>query len=139
MLNKDRHNKNLGDKGEGLVLNFYKNNGWEIYVQNFTARGSELDLVFTKSEEKEGNGKVKWLFVEVKSAVMNVNSANQIRPEDNFTKNKIKHFKRGIEYFMLKNGINQFTDNIEIQIDLACVYFFEKETRLKIYKNIIFE
>jgi putative endonuclease len=131
MSQTNRHNKNLGDKGEEIVKLRYIKEGWSLLNEKVTYRNSELDLVFVRGETI--------LFVEVKT----IEWGNQegLRPEDNFTYSKQKHLKRGVEAYLFKNKVNMKS----IQIDLACVTHDGSrvgesgEWRIKIFPNIILE
>lgn len=128
-MQKDNlHNKELGKKGEDLVKNHYIKKGFENIYQNVYFKGSELDLVFLRDKEIH--------FVEVKTIA--ISQETKILPEDNFTWIKQKHFKRGIEIFLVKN--KQYS-SYEIKITLACVYFRIREGKwsIKLYENLILE
>ena len=136
MNQNDLHNKTLGYAAENVAKRYYENLGWYIVSQNQTERGSELDLVF----RKDSGNKAQILFVEVKS--VETNNRDKLTPEDNFTKSKQKYFKRGIELYLAKNKL--ISDNLDIRIDLACVYYHshkpkQEQWTIKIYENIILE
>ena len=121
------HNKELGNKGELLARKHDTKIGYTLLNQKVHSRNSELDLVFKKGAEI--------LFVEVKT--VEVGGIVNVQPEDNFTWGKQKHFKRGIELYLVKSE----KEYIDIRIDLACVYYHvHKNTwTIKIYENIILE
>jgi Holliday junction resolvase-like predicted endonuclease len=125
-----KHNKKFGNFGESIAKKHYEKQGYLTVSQNKTEKGSELDLVL---KDKEG---VEMVFVEVKSMI--IDNKNKLTPEDNFTKQKQKFFKRGIELFLVKNKVEE---SVKIRIDLACVYLdnIKKTYSIKIYENIILE
>lgn len=131
-------NKVLGRKGESVAMSFYLKRGWELIRHNEQTRNTELDLIFTKSFLKDRIVMQEILFVEVKTVIAE-NRAG-LTPEDNFTKQKQKHFKRGIEKFLAKcTEKNRMPD--KIRIDLACVYHHTiiNQWTIKVYENIILE
>jgi Holliday junction resolvase-like predicted endonuclease len=129
MDNNNLYNKEFGKKGEDLIRNLYSKKNFECIHQNLYFKGSELDLVFLKEKEIH--------FVEVKTIKI-ISHVTHILPEDNFTWQKQKHFKRGIEIFLAKN--RQYRD-YEIKITLACVYHQERagQWSVKLYENLILE
>lgn len=150
---KDKmHNKNFGWNGESLAKKYYEQKGWSFIAQNLTEKGSEIDLIMQrtveedteknqvsheKSNNRPDNMPVELLFVEVKS--MEVNNKDNLTPEDNFTKSKQRFLRRGIELYLSKNKLHN--KNINIRIDLACVYYHRSENKhtIKVYENIILE
>lgn len=122
-----RYKKDFGDIGESIVLKNYLDNNYKLLNKNVFFRGAELDIVFEKDNTIH--------FVEVKTVHMN--SKKGISAEDNWTKNKQKHMRKGIEFYLYKYKLS----NYKIQIDLACVYLKENcvLNNIKIYKNIILE
>lgn len=140
MKHKDGYRKEFGYKAEKIALQYYIKAGFTPLAQNVTTRNSELDLVLhKKSREKDRKGieqeVSEILFVEVKA--VGVNNISEIKPEDNFTPAKQKHFKRGIELYLAKTK-----DRVDrIRIDLACVYYHREGDRwsIKVYDNIILD
>lgn len=150
------HNKKLGWNAEALARKYYERQGWSFIAQNLTEKGSEIDLIMQKSlnykaytnishennknivnNEGSFNKETKLLFVEVKS--VEIDNKDKLTPEDNFTKSKQRFLKRGIELYLTKNKL--YNSDIEIRIDLACVYYHKKENKytIKVYENIILE
>jgi putative endonuclease len=127
MFKDTMHNKELGNKGESLAQKHYEKIGYVLLNQKVNSRNSELDLVFEKGGEI--------LFVEVKT--VEIGGRVSMQPEDNFTWGKQRHFKRGIELYLVKSE-KKYKD---IRIDLACVYYHvHKNTwTIKTYENIILE
>ena len=132
---KNMHNKDLGYRAEAIAKIYYEKIGWASRDQNVTYRGSELDLVMEREYISGGKSGVEFLFVEVKA--MEIGGRDGLTPEDNFSRAKQKHFKRGIEVYLVKSNVKP----LSIRIDLACLYYnpMKNSWSIKIYPNIILE
>ena len=127
MFRDSMHNKDLGNRGESIAEQYYIKKGYVLLHQKVNSRNSELDLVFEKDDYV--------LFVEVKT--IEIGGRESLQPEDNFTWGKQRHFKRGIELYLVKSD-KKYKN---IQIDLACVYYHvhKKTWTIKVYANIILD
>ncbi len=113
------HNKNLGEIGENLAVDYLKEKGYEILERNFQNKWGEIDIVAEKDDIM--------VFVEVKTRI-----GEQFGlPEDAINKNKkLKMIKNAKAYMKYKND--------QYRIDAICVVL-DKECNLKRinhYKNI---
>lgn len=140
-MSHDLYKKQFGNSGENLVREYYENLDWKLLHQNKTEKGSEIDLIMEKFvADKDTHKKRVVLFIEVKT--VDVTNRQKILPEDNFTKPKQKHLKRGVELYLTKNKLHSVgVKDLQIRIDLACVYYDNTDKRHSIvtYENIILE
>ena len=88
----------------------------------------EIDIVAKKAK--------RLYFVEVKSVSGSHETRFGYRPEDNVHPRKLQRLHKAIQTYLLENKVHQ---EVEWQIDIACVYldFLTKRAKVKLLENII--
>lgn len=138
-----KHNE-IGEFGENIACNFLKKNDFKIIERNHYKKWGEIDIVAEKDK--------KLHFIEVKAVkrqsvdgvfeqgLKNVLSKNknEIRPEENLHKFKVKKLKRVIQTYLLENRFKSKGDR-PWQFDLICVYLDpdKKVAKVSIMQNLI--
>jgi len=103
------YNKKVGNFGEDLAVQYLTKKGYEIIGRNIQLGQVELDIV--------AKFKDLLVFVEVKT-----NTTKGILAEDNMTKNKLKHFKIAISYYLATKKLSSDyirPDLIAVDIDTS--------------------
>lgn len=106
-----------GKEGEDIATEFLENKGYKILDRNFLTRHGEIDIVAKDNEE--------YVFIEVKTRRNNEYG----EPIDAIDKNKIKHLKSAISYYLYINKL----ENKFVRIDVIEVKYIKN----KIYINHI--
>ncbi len=120
-----------GELGEDIACIYLKKLGFTILERNYYKLLGEIDII----AKKEGI----LHFIEVKSVscetLENIDNLT-IRPEENFTVDKIQKFKKIISFYMADKHVSHET---KIQIDLLAIYIHTntKKAQVKHFWNII--
>ena len=101
----------VGKWGENLACKYLQENQYQIIERNFLCKQGEIDIIAMDLNKKE------IVFVEVKTR-SNFKYGN---PADSVDKNKQRHMKRAIQYYIYKNNLQ----NKPIRIDVIEVYILE--------------
>lgn len=99
------YKQKIGKEGENIAVEYLKKIGYNILERNFQCRQGEIDIIALDKRE--------YVFIEVKTRTNN----NYGKPIDAVDKNKIKHLKKSIIYYIYINKLeNEFIriDVIEI-------------------------
>lgn len=107
----------IGKEGEEIATEFLENKGYKMLDRNFLTRHGEIDIIAKDNEE--------YVFIEVKSR----KNKKYGEPIDAIDKNKIKHLKSAINYYLYINKL----ENKFIRIDVIEVKYLQN----KIYINHI--
>ncbi len=116
-----RYQKDLGDFGERVAENFYRENGYVILAKNYTVRGGEIDLIVESPE---------WLvFVEVKTR----SNLNYGYPSEAINHKKIQHMCRAAGRY-----IGEHPTKKEIRFDAieVLVFYIDGAPELKEINHI---
>ena len=106
-----------GKEGEDIATQFLSKNGYEILNRNFNTKQGEIDIIAKEKEE--------YVFIEVKTR----KNEEYGQPVEAIDKNKIKHLKKAISYYLYINKL----ENKFIRIDVIEIKFIKN----KIYINHI--
>lgn len=120
-----------GKLGEELACRYLKNKGFIIIEQNYYKLIGEIDIIAKKDS--------KLHFIEVKSVsceTLENSSLLRVRPEENFTQDKMYKFKKIITLYLAEKHVSHET---LIDIDLLCVFIDRntKKATIKPFWNII--
>ena len=102
-----KYNKDIGDYGENLALDYLKKNDYDVICKNFRTRNGEIDIVCKFKDII--------VFIEVKSRY----SYNFGFPSEAVTYLKQKQIINISKYFLLKNKLF----NYNCRFDVIEVYF----------------
>ncbi len=122
MLNSFLHNKagtnnSTGKIGEDFACEFLKKQNFTIKHRGYISKFGEIDII------AENNSKV--YFFEVKTS-----ASDKVTPFDNMNWNKVRHFKRNVEVFVLKYEFH--VKNIQFSINFIAVYLNKDKTLKKV-------
>ena len=117
------YNKNVGNLGEKIAVNYLKNKGYRIIGQNKQISHLEIDIL--------AKFKGKFVFVEVKSRV-NV-SFEEI--EDGMTSFKLKNLKRAINRYIYHRNIDP--DCVQLDFIAIKIDYKTKLAKVKHFTEII--
>ncbi len=113
--------KKIWDIGEVIAIKYLQSKGYIIETTNFKfGRFWEVDIV----AEKEGIT----VFIEVKYRI----SENYWLPEEAITKNKLRKFRKTIDYYCKKNNI----DFWKIRFDVIAIIKKATAHRVTHYRNV---
>lgn len=104
------HNQYIGEKGENIASEYLEKIGWQIVSRNFRCKQGEIDIIARNKEEI--------IFIEVKTRT----NFKYGFPAEAVNKQKLKHLKKAIEYYLYTNNINNKT----VRIDIIETYFIKK-------------
>ncbi|MBI2641307.1 YraN family protein [Candidatus Roizmanbacteria bacterium] len=96
------HNKRVGLIGENAAIAYLQDRGYSIIGRNIYTRWGELDIVAKK--------KNKISFTEVKTKI----GDKKGRPHEAFTRIKLQHVRRAIEYYLLKNRLREHKLSLDV-------------------------
>lgn len=119
----------IGEFGEEITCTYLKKQGFTILERNYYKSAGEIDIVAKKGSVLH--------FIEVKTVSHETNRQKPlIKPEENFTQNKIRKFKKIIDFYLADKRVSHET---KIQIDLLCVYVDpnSKKAQIQPFWNII--
>ncbi len=121
----------IGELGEDISCIYLGKIGFIIIERNYYKLIGEIDII----AQKEGI----LHFIEVKSVsceTLENKSLLMIRPEENFTQDKILKFKKIIAFYMVDKHVSHET---RIHIDLLAVYIDKntKKAQIKPFWDII--
>lgn len=91
------HYQKIGQAGEEIASFFLKKKGFKIIDRHVTSRWGEIDIVAKKNDNKI-------FFIEVKTRI----GEKKGKPYEAITFYKIKKLKRAIQYYLLKNNLNNY-------------------------------
>lgn len=113
----------IGKWGENLACKYLEENNYKIIERNFLCRQGEIDIIARDIMKEE------IVFIEVKTR-SNFKYGN---PAEAVNKQKQKHIKRTVKYYIYKNHIK----HIAIRIDAIEVYIQQKNCRINHIKQIL--
>jgi putative endonuclease len=120
-----------GKLGEDIAEKHLINKGFKILHKNYWQPYGEIDIICQKGK--------KLYFVEVKSVSVTPNTVSHenIRPEDNVHKSKLKKIARVVEVFLSQNKYK----TMDWQFDVAIVYIDKpnKKASVRMIENQILE
>ncbi|MEK9173482.1 MAG: YraN family protein [Patescibacteria group bacterium] len=106
----------LGKDGEALAEKFIAKFGYKIITKNFSRPWGEIDII---AKSKEG----KVVFFEVKTMrqkLIGNESGNDLNPEDNLSRSKLKKLQKTCEYFSNRHK-HLINPSLGWQIDLLAI------------------
>lgn len=113
----------IGRWGEKLACKYLEENNYKVIEKNFLCRQGEVDIIAKDIIKKE------IVFVEVKTR-SNLKYGN---PAEAVNKQKQKHIKQVVRYYIYRNHIN----NIAIRIDVIEVYIQKQNYKINHIKQIV--
>ncbi|MEK9180461.1 MAG: YraN family protein [Patescibacteria group bacterium] len=120
---------NLGKTGESIACEYLTNKGYVILRQNWRVKGGEIDVV-ARAKDKT------LVFVEVKTFMGPLASAQELVPEDNITAAKLVKFKRACEMFVAKNQ-ESIDERRGWRIDVVAIEVLPgKQPAIRHYENV---
>ncbi|TSC82839.1 MAG: putative endonuclease [Parcubacteria group bacterium Gr01-1014_20] len=121
----------IGKDGEVLAERFVTRLGYKIITKNFSRPWGEIDII---AKSKEG----KVIFFEVKTIRQEPSgneSGNDLSPEDNLSRSKLKKLEKTCEYFF--NRHKHLTNSpLGWQIDLIAIKLTGEKKPKPILTNI---
>lgn len=105
----------VGIEGENIAKKWLISKGYNIVTQNFVTYHGEIDIIANKNKVI--------FFVEVKAVSISHKTVPKISPLDNFTLNKFNKMNKAIEYYLMKNNVQEKVESL-----LLCIYI-DKEAR----------
>ena len=115
--------REIGIWGENLICKYLEENNYKIIKRNFLCRQGEIDIIANDKSKKE------LVFIEVKTR-SNFKYGNPIEAVD---KDKQKHMKLAIRYYIYKNKI----ENIAVRIDVIEVYLKKEGYKINHIKQVL--
>lgn len=119
----------IGELGESIACIYLKNLGFTIVERNYYKLVGEIDIIAKKNSVLH--------FIEVKTVSCETNGQKPlIRPEENLTREKMRKFKKIIDFYLAHKHVSRVT---EVQIDLLAVYIDSntKKVQIKPFWNIV--
>jgi len=107
----------IGKEGEEIASKYLMKNGYKILNRNFYTKQGEIDIIAKEKEE--------YVFCEVKTR----KNKQYGQPIDAIDKNKIRHLKKAINYYLYINKL----ENKFVRIDVIEIKYIKN----KIYINHI--
>lgn len=96
------YNKDIGNYGENLAIEFIKSKSYKILEQNYTNRYGEIDIIALKDD--------LLVFIEVKSRY----STSFGNPLEAVTYSKQKRIYKLSSYYILLNNYNNFNVRFDV-------------------------
>ena len=115
--------REIGIWGENLACKYLEANNYKIIERNFLCRQGEIDIIANDITKKE------IVFIEVKTR-SNFTYGN---PIESVNKNKQKHMKMAIKYYIYKNHM----EKLPVRIDVIEVYIKKEGCKINHIKQII--
>ena len=115
--------RELGIHGENLACKYLQNNNYKIIKRNFLCRQGEVDIIAYDINKKE------LVFIEVKTR----SNSKFGYPIEAVNKNKQKHMKQVIRYYIYKNHII----DVSIRIDVIEVYIQNQNLKINHIKQVL--
>lgn len=110
-----------GDKGEIIAIKYLQSKWYTILTTNFKFwRFWEIDIIAEKDK--------RTFFIEVKYRL----SERFGKPEESITPNKLRKFKKTIEYYCVKNNV----DFWNIEFNVIAIQKRATSNRVTHYKNV---
>lgn len=119
----------IGKLGEDIACIYLKNLGFTISERNYYKLVGEIDVIAKKDNILH--------FIEVKTVSHETKGQKPlIQPEENLTQEKIRKFKKIIDFYLTYKSVSHET---KIQIDLLAIYIDKntKKAQIKPFWNII--
>jgi len=113
-------NKQKGELGEGVAVNYLVKKGYRVLERNYRCRYGEIDIIAKKNDNL--------IFVEVKTKTSDFFGA----PEEMVDDCKLEKINNTIDYFM---GERKGGDEINIRVDVIAVKI-DRRGRLESIKHI---
>lgn len=110
----------LGKWGEDEASKYLESKGYKILERNFMCRQGEIDIIALDKEYI--------VFIEIKSR----SNIEYGLPSEAITKQKIKHLKKSIEYFLYTRNL----ENENIRLDVIEVYVKKNRCTINHLKQI---
>lgn len=110
-----------GKEGEDIASDYLIQNGYKILKRNFYTRQGEIDIIAKEKDE--------YVFIEVKTR----KNKQYGQPIDAIDKNKMKHIKRAISYYLYINKL----ENKFIRIDVIEIKYIKNKIYIKHIKQAI--
>ncbi len=133
--NTKLRNKQIGNQGELICAQYYKDAGFEVIQMNYRKKWGEIDVIIKKDNIIH--------FIEVKSVSYETKADLEYavthgtwRPEENVHRHKLKKLGRTIETWLAERKWNG-----DFQIDVAAVRLVPRETyaRINVIENVILQ
>ena len=118
----------VGKHGEDIAANYLLNKGYELLGRNYLKKWGEIDIITKKDGVLH--------FVEVKtvtretSRLVNHETSNYFRPEDNVHPWKVKRLKRAMQSYLAEH---ELSIESEWQFDLITIYLERGSDRFDLY------
>jgi len=112
----------LGNWGEEKAVTYLKTKGYKIIETNFSCKLGEVDIIAFRKGVLH--------FVEVKTRRTNAYGS----PAESVTKQKLRHITKTIEFYLLKNKIDD--NQIEISVDVIEIYLGNGDIEYNHIENI---
>jgi len=120
-VSAQKHNQQLGRKGENLAAAYLQRRGYRILARNIRTPYGEIDLIAQKGEQ--------YIFVEVKTRT----NARFGLPEEAITPRKWQHMVEAAEYWLTENT----TSPPLWQIDVLAIFMPPKgKVEIRHYENV---
>lgn len=110
-----------GKEGEEIATEYLSQNGYKILNRNFNTKQGEIDIIAKEKEE--------YVFIEVKTR----RNKEYGEPIDAIDKNKIKHLKKAIKYYLYINKL----ENKFIRIDVIEIKYIKNKICINHIKKAI--
>jgi putative endonuclease len=133
MTNKKEQNKQVGDWGEQIAVNYLKNKGFSIIERNYWRKWGELDIV-AKSGEVVHFVEVKTVSHETKQQLREAVTRGTWRPEEQVHQFKLHQIHKALETWIADHNYDG-----DWQIDVIAVRIVPRETyaTVKFIENIV--
>lgn len=117
-------NKQTGDEGEDLAVDFLKKLGYEIVERNFRAEHAEIDVIC-----RDPSMGRELVFVEVKTR----KTEEFGDPLDAVSERKINHVKRAAEAYLYLHDL----DDAPCRIDVLSIRMAGRKPMIEYFKDAV--